>query len=445
VLVGVSSRPRAPARTVGATLALALAGCPAPQAPSAPAALGQTFERGRPGAVLSSVAGDGTVVLAAFAAVRPAARTVIEALAGTVGAPPRWQVELDGLAGPLAMSGGHVVVGLAGTGTAAGVALRGEPGAVVASLDAATGAVAWKLAVDSNGWSQISSLAALPDGAVIGGSFSGTLRIAGKVVSSAGKADGFVARLTAAGDVAWLIRLGGPGADAVQGVAASGDRIAIAGTFSTGAELSGQPLPSFEERTFNADGFVAELDHAGTTRWSQTFGGEADEAVAGVALDAHGRVAVAATVRATVKIGGAELVTTGPAEGLLGWWDPGGKPGMAVLVGGGSFDGLRVIAAVGDQIVVGGFYSGTLQLGARTLRAAGGDDAFVAAFDPTGNVAASWPVSGDGREEITALAAIPGGFIAGIAHSAAVQIERDALPAPRDPLSGTAIIVRAVR
>jgi hypothetical protein len=56
----------------------------------------------------------------------------------------------------------------------------------------------------------------------------------------------------------------------------------------------------------------------------------------------------------------------------------------------------------------------------------------------------AWPVSGAGREEITALNAIPGGFVAGIAHTAAVTVDRDALPAPRDPLSGTAIVVRPV-
>jgi hypothetical protein len=53
-----------------------------------------------------------------------------------------------------------------------------------------------------------------------------------------------------------------------------------------------------------------------------------------------------------------------------------------------------------------------------------------------------WPISGDGREEITALAAIPGGFIAGVAHTAAARIGNDMLPSPTDPMSGAAIIVR---
>ena len=62
-----------------------------------------------------------------------------------------------------------------------------------------------------------------------------------------------------------------------------------------------------DERTPRADGFVAELDPAGARRWVKTFGGKADDAIAGVAIDATGRVAVAATARDTVRIGATEL------------------------------------------------------------------------------------------------------------------------------------------
>src|SRR5437763_1944404 len=84
---------------------------------------------------------------------------------------------------------------------------RGEPGAVIAALDAATGAVRWKIGIDSSEWSVITSIAAAGNGFVVGGSFSGSLRAASKIVSSAGKIDGFVARLSGTGDVEWLIRV----------------------------------------------------------------------------------------------------------------------------------------------------------------------------------------------------------------------------------------------
>ncbi|HEU4729171.1 MAG TPA: hypothetical protein VFT22_14810, partial [Kofleriaceae bacterium] len=86
-----------------------------------------------------------------------------------------------------------------------------------------------------------------------------------------------------------------------------------------------------------------------------------------------------------------------------------------------------------------------LQLGDRALTAAGGDDAFLAELDAGGRVVAAWPVTGEGREEITALADLPGGFVAGVAHTAAATAAGEPLPAPRDPMSGAAILVRPVR
>jgi len=435
------------ALALGVLASGALAACPAPRGPGAAQIAAHTLELGRDGMVLSGVAGDGATVFAALTSARPA-KTTIEAIILRAGAlPPVWHTEFDGSGGPLVVSGRAVVAALGGTGAVAGAPLRGEPGAVVAALDAATGAIVWKLAIDATEWSMITSLAATGGGGdvLVAGSFAGTLRIGDKVVSSAGKADGFVARLIADGSAAWLIRIGGPGADAVQGVAASGDRIAIAGTFTAGADLLGEPLPPFDERSLNADGFVAELDATGARRWAQTFGGKADEAVAGVAIDASGRIAVAATIRDTVHAGGTDFVANGMADGMVAWFPAGGGAGSAILIGGADFDGLRAIAPAGDHVIVAGFYSGALALGDRSLTAGGGDDAFLAELDASGSVVQAWPVSGDGREEITALAAIPGGFVAGIAHTAAATVGTDVLPAPHDPLSGAAIVVRPIR
>jgi hypothetical protein len=54
------------------------------------------------------------------------------------------------------------------------------------------------------------------------------------------------------------------------------------------------------------------------------------------------------------------------------------------------------------------------------------DDASLVELDATGRVITVWPVSGDGREEITALSAAPGGFVAGIALTAAARPGSDA-------------------
>jgi hypothetical protein len=320
------------------------------------------------------------------------------------------------------------------------------------ALDASTGAKRWSLDVDATEWAVISSVATIGADFVIGGSFSGTLRIGARVVSSAGKSDGFVARITAAGQLGWLIRVGGPGEDAVQGVAARDDRIAIAGTFMTGADVLGQPLETYEDKLETdpkkrhelpyGDAFAATLDPDGHRVWVQSFGGPEDDTVAGVAIDDAGRVIVAATVRGSLLVNNATLVVKGAADGLVAWWSKDGAPGSAVLLGGADFDGLRAITAIDQRVVVGGFFSGTLPIGGRVLSAGGGDDAYLAALDDSGKVVALWQAGGDGREEITALAPLLGGFIAGVSHTAKAMIGGVAVAAPSDPMTGAAIVVR---
>lgn len=466
-----------------ATTALAaLAGCPGPKAPSEGAVAAQTLEIGRDHGALAGVASDGAMTfaaltlpgasrepLAAHAKTRqPGERVVVNdaavggayvAIEARDGRGARtWRRELHGRGGAMALLGSRVVTALGGSNTVAGVAMRGEPGAVVVAMDKASGAVAWQLAVDATDWVVVHAIADAPAlaaaqaadarDAVIAGTFSGTLRIGAQVVSSAGRSDGFVARVAADGELAWLIRVGGPGADGLQGVAVEGERIAIAGSVSPGADLLGQPLSSIEERLPAGDGLVAELDARGARRWAQTFGSKEDDAIAGVAFDARGRVVVAATVRATVHIGATELIAQGPADGLVAWWTADGSPGPSALLGGLDADGLRAIVRAGDHIVVAGFYAGKLQLGAHALTATG-DDAFLLALDAADTGAPTigqlWPLTGDGREEVAALAPVPGGFIAAIAHTTAATLDGARVPAPADPMSGAALLVRAAR
>jgi hypothetical protein len=371
---------------------------------------------------------------------------VIEARRGSAIA---WRAEIGGTGGPLTRTQDVVAAVTGGTEVAFGrgsFAMRGEPGAAVIGIDAKTGAIRWGLAFDATEWAVISTIAPTDDGAVIGGSFSGTLRADApsgpRTVSSGGKSDGFVARIAATGQLAWLVRIGGPGVDAVQGVAAKGDRVAVAGTFAAGADLLGQPLEARDDKSPLGDVFVGELDGHGARRWATSFGGPEDDAAAGVAIDELGNVVVAATVRGSLHVGGADLAARGTADGVVAWWSDSGAPGAAVLVGGLDFDGLRGIVAAGDRVVVSGFFSGKIRLGERALSAGGGDDAFIAELDATGRIVESWPVSGDGREEVVQLAPLPGGFIAGVTHTAGAQIDSAPLAMPKDPMAGAAIAIR---
>ncbi|HEY5926382.1 MAG TPA: hypothetical protein VIV11_32070 [Kofleriaceae bacterium] len=414
-----------------------LAACPGrPQTPRVPPAADATI------AIDGSIRGVAGDAAGRFVSVEvDKATTTIRAYRNNAVA---WNAPLAGSAGPLAV--GDKLLACIVSKRPGADTVRGDPAAAVSAIDIATGKPAWQIVFDSTDWAIASSVAAHRDGFIVGGLFGGTLRARNHVVSSAGGSDGFVARVTATGDIAWLVRTGGAGADGVQGVATSGDRIAIAGTFtSSGAELGGATLAPYDERSPFGDAFAAELDGKGKAKWSQTFGGKADDAVAGVAIDARGNVVVAASVREVVHVGSAQLVTSGQSDGILVWYGERGEQGTAVLVGGLEFDGLRAITAVGDKVIAGGFFSGSIKLADRTLTAGGGDDSFIAAFDHNGTIALAWHVGGDGREELASLASIPGGFVAGVAHTAKASIEQAQLAAPKDPMRGGALVVRGMR
>src|SRR5512138_1572944 len=165
-------------------------GCPSPKRPM-PTVGSRVLEIGRDAGSLRGVAGDGTSTFAGVASFGATPKSLIEARHGNAVA---WSTPLGGSVGPIALGGGLIGALVGGSGTVADVKLRGEPGVVVAALDATSGAIKWKLAIDSSEWAVPSAIAAAGNGFVVGGSFSGTLRAGDKIVSSAGKVDGFVAK-----------------------------------------------------------------------------------------------------------------------------------------------------------------------------------------------------------------------------------------------------------
>ena len=205
---------------------------------------------------------------------------------------------------------------------------------------------------------------------------------------------------------------------------------------------SAQPLPAFDERSPYGDAFVAELDAAGARQWVATFGGKANDAVAGVAIDAQGRVAVAANARDAVHVGATD--SSPRARPMAS--SPGSRPTANKVRC--TYRRPRVRRHERDRGARRARRTSAASSPARSSRrplagGGGGDDAYAAAIDHDGNVVASWQLGGEGREEVVGIAAIPGGFVAGVAHTAKAVLDGGpALPAPADPMTGAALIVR---
>jgi hypothetical protein len=337
------------------------------------------------------------------------------------------------------------------------VALRGEPAAAVVDLGA-DGAARWVLGLGATEWVIVGDLAALPGGDVaVVGQFAGVLRVGDAVVTSAGNGDGFALRVDGAGAVRWLVRFGGRGSDALTGVAAAGDGVAIAGSFTGPADLRGHALDPLDAKAGTSDGLVGRLDAAGAPLWVHRLGTRADDTVAGVAVTASGNIAIAATARGACRVestggevmagGLSDSTGHGPADGLVVVWDGDGALRGSLLLGGSDYDGARTIAAAGDRLVVGGWFSGTMALPGGALTAAGGDDGFLVVVDDRARVMRALHATGDGRDEVAAVAATAAGWVLGLAHTAAARVvgaPGGPLPAPGDPLGGAALATGAL-
>lgn len=392
----------------------ALAGCPrgggdGPRLPSAgwtleAAALGPHQVRG------AALVDPDAVVVATAARVRRIGKD------GAVA----WTSEVGAAAGALTVDGDVVLVAVGGpTGSTPPVpalegTLRGEPGAALVALDAGDGAIRWALGAGSTRWVIVNAVSPAGDGFLVGGSFAGTLRVGAQTVTAAGGADGFVASIDRAGAVRWLRRMGGDQGDAIAGVVAlGGGRVAIAGTFTGPAELGAGELLAVAEKSLAADGFVAVLEPDGTLAWSRTFGGSREDTCAGVAALAGGAVAIAATVRGEVDVAGRRLEARGAADGLVAVFAPDASVRSAWLVGGDDFDGISAIAAGGpasDQLVIAGWFTGTLPTG---QRADGIDDVYLAVGAASGP-ASTEPLPSPEPAAVSALTATRTGFVVAV-------------------------------
>lgn len=311
-------------------------------------------------------------------------------------------------------------------------------------LDLATGAPTWQMTFDATQWALITSLAVDGSEITVGGIFSGTLRVGNAVVTSGGLSDGFVASLDAKAALKWLRRIGGPGADTIAAVAARPGMIAIAGTVAPGAEFGGHPLEPRATRALAGDGFVAAVGPTGNYMWAQTFGGPDDDIVAGVAIDARHRIAVATTIRDTVRIGPRDVSPRGASAGLVVFASATGQLGPIALIEATGGVRLQSIAAVDDRVVVSGLFAGALTGGISPMTAVGDDDAFVASVTASGRRDATWHLAGNDRQDVVSLVGFSRGFLAAIAYSGELAVGPKRLPKPARRDTASALVIGSV-
>ena len=192
----------------------------------------------------------------------------------------------------------------------------------------------------------------------------------------------------------------GVGVNGVQGVPnietasvaidSSGNRY-IAGSYKGTADFGGNGPSSTSTSNGNSDGFVAKYTNAGLLSWIKPFGGSLNDRAAGVAVDANGNAYVTGLFQGTVTFDTGQTLTsssTGSQPSAFFWGlDTNGNTkflAKADTTGTSVQPQSIAVDPSGSNFAVGGFFTGALTLGSKTLTSTGTRDAFITKFNVSG-------------------------------------------------------------
>jgi hypothetical protein len=300
-----------------------------------------------------------------------------------------------GATGVAVDAAGHVVVtgsfaGSVDFGSGQPVTSTGPQDVFLTKLDASGGYVWSEHFGASNDQGPLANAVAVDTSGdvLLTGSFAESVDFGGGPLASIGATDAFALELDAAGSYRWLQHFGSPGEFSNgSGIAADASgNVFVAGNFAGSLSFGGGGSPVMASG--DADAFLLSLDAlSGATSWSEHFGAGStlDSAGAGgVVVDIAGNVLVTGAFTGAVKFGGQPIFSSGEQDVFLAKLDPSGGAVWPKTFGDPSSTqaAAGVAADASENVLVTGFFSGSIDFGEGPLVSMGGMDIFVAKLGP---------------------------------------------------------------
>jgi hypothetical protein len=249
-------------------------------------------------------------------------------------------------------------------------ALFGTPGEALWSfqLGGALQDQAVAVAVDSN------------SDVLVTGMFHGSFVVGSTTLTSSGGSDIFVAKLSrATGDVLWIKTFGSPGDDYGVAIATdANDNVYLAGQLAGAIDFGG----GARTPAGSVDAFVVKLTATGQHGWSNTFGGPYLDSASGLSV-AGSTVAVVGTFSSSMTVSGQTLTTNGSGGYAATYTTAGDFVRVKGFTGSGSCNPHGVAVDSAANVLVGGTYNGTLDLGNGAITT-NNYDVFVSKFSSMG-------------------------------------------------------------
>jgi hypothetical protein len=182
----------------------------------------------------------------------------------------------------------------------------------------------------------------------------------------------------------WSDSYGAAAGQFTQGIAADDSgNVIVTGIFAGTFDFGGGNVLT---SAGGDDIFVAKLGAAGADVWSKRFGDANQQNGFRVAVDGAGNVILAGFFSGTVNFGGSLLTSQGGSDVFVAKFGPGGAHVWSKSFGAAQEQYARsvVVDHTGNVFVTGYFYN-TIDFGGGALTSAGSSDIFVAKLDPSGN------------------------------------------------------------
>jgi len=242
-------------------------------------------------------------------------------------------------------------------------------------------------------------------------------------LTSDGLDDIFVARYGADGSLVWAKRAGGELPDAGIHVASFADgSFVLTGRFEGTATFGpGETGEAKLTSAGNRDIFVARYNEDGTLAWATSAGGLESDGPWAITAFTDGSSVVVGAFNDVATFGDGEanetaLTSAGGSDTFVARYDNDGALAWAKRAGGAAATVARDVTTMTDNtcVVTGRFEEtatfGPGELGETTLTSAGGNDAFIAQYEVTGELRSATSASGTaGGPSGLAIAALPDG------------------------------------
>jgi hypothetical protein len=185
----------------------------------------------------------------------------------------------------------------------------------------------------------------------------------------------------------------------------SADNIIATGWFSGTVDFGTGPIAS----AGGEDVYVLKLAPSGAPIWVQTFGDLTDDNGLDVAVDSGDNVVVGGSMSGTVDFGGGPLMSSGGNDAFVVKLSPSGSHVWSAIYGGAADDRVLSVAvnSLDATFIQGDFSSASIDFGGGPLGNSGMADSFLAKLSPVGAHQWSQVYGGTGTDLLFGLAIDP--------------------------------------